>query len=239
MKLLHDYIISLVNLYGIVHKEKVMEIYNEQNSEKIDLITLDKVMREDAEILEGNFAYIEEDYFIHETIAIFDDINDVLAERIGKPHYIPSQQELLNYRDDLYFEKTKYYNALLRYVTKELTDGDRDEAIDISEEIQYICLDDFSPTAIFDLLDLVGIGIKSREQINRLMKLVTDLANNTRLWANNGHTPNEIRSMELKGDSASNKVIPISNHSKFEHKIGRNDPCPCGSGKKYKNCCAR
>ena len=21
------------------------------------------------------------------------------------------------------------------------------------------------------------------------------------------------------------------------HKIGRNDPCPCGSGKKYKKCC--
>jgi preprotein translocase subunit SecA len=24
-----------------------------------------------------------------------------------------------------------------------------------------------------------------------------------------------------------------------EHKVGRNDPCPCGSGKKYKNCCGR
>ncbi len=23
------------------------------------------------------------------------------------------------------------------------------------------------------------------------------------------------------------------------HKIGRNDPCPCGSGKKYKYCCGR
>ena len=22
-----------------------------------------------------------------------------------------------------------------------------------------------------------------------------------------------------------------------EHKVGPNDPCPCGSGKKYKNCC--
>jgi uncharacterized protein len=22
-------------------------------------------------------------------------------------------------------------------------------------------------------------------------------------------------------------------------KLGRNDPCPCGSGKKYKRCCAR
>ena len=26
---------------------------------------------------------------------------------------------------------------------------------------------------------------------------------------------------------------------KKEKKIGRNDPCPCGSGKKYKNCCGR
>ena len=26
---------------------------------------------------------------------------------------------------------------------------------------------------------------------------------------------------------------------KKESKVGRNDPCPCGSGKKYKNCCGR
>jgi len=24
-----------------------------------------------------------------------------------------------------------------------------------------------------------------------------------------------------------------------ENKVGRNDPCPCGSGKKYKNCCGK
>lgn len=23
----------------------------------------------------------------------------------------------------------------------------------------------------------------------------------------------------------------------MNQKVGRNDPCPCGSGKKYKNCC--
>ena len=23
------------------------------------------------------------------------------------------------------------------------------------------------------------------------------------------------------------------------NKVGRNDPCPCGSGKKYKNCCGK
>jgi len=25
----------------------------------------------------------------------------------------------------------------------------------------------------------------------------------------------------------------------LENAVGRNDPCPCGSGKKYKNCCKR
>lgn len=26
-------------------------------------------------------------------------------------------------------------------------------------------------------------------------------------------------------------------HQAVSHKVGRNDPCPCGSGKKYKKCC--
>ena len=26
---------------------------------------------------------------------------------------------------------------------------------------------------------------------------------------------------------------------RVEKKVGRNDPCPCGSGKKYKNCCGK
>ncbi|MBI2804756.1 MAG: SEC-C domain-containing protein [Planctomycetes bacterium] len=32
------------------------------------------------------------------------------------------------------------------------------------------------------------------------------------------------------------KQEPIRNRTE---KVGRNEPCPCGSGKKYKNCCMR
>jgi preprotein translocase subunit SecA len=32
-------------------------------------------------------------------------------------------------------------------------------------------------------------------------------------------------------------VIPSARRE--SPKVGRNDPCPCGSGKKYKNCCGR
>ena len=37
------------------------------------------------------------------------------------------------------------------------------------------------------------------------------------------------------GDSGPAKHTPV----RRKKKIGRNDPCPCGSGKKYKNCCGR
>lgn len=32
---------------------------------------------------------------------------------------------------------------------------------------------------------------------------------------------------------------PKPEHPQITQKVGRNDPCPCGSGKKYKNCCGR
>ena len=31
----------------------------------------------------------------------------------------------------------------------------------------------------------------------------------------------------------------VPQHRKAKQDIGRNDPCPCGSGKKYKNCCGK
>ncbi len=41
----------------------------------------------------------------------------------------------------------------------------------------------------------------------------------------------------IQGSQASDKKPePIRNRSE---RVGRNDPCPCGSGKKYKNCCMR
>ncbi|MBE6054365.1 MAG: preprotein translocase subunit SecA [Clostridium sartagoforme] len=37
------------------------------------------------------------------------------------------------------------------------------------------------------------------------------------------------------GDEGDTKKKPVRN----DNKVGRNDTCPCGSGKKYKNCCGR
>jgi len=38
------------------------------------------------------------------------------------------------------------------------------------------------------------------------------------------------------GSGGGVQAAPKAQPAKAEKRVGRNDPCPCGSGKKYKNC---
>jgi SWIM/SEC-C metal-binding protein len=39
--------------------------------------------------------------------------------------------------------------------------------------------------------------------------------------------------------TALKKLLKPAKPQKAKEKVGRNDPCPCGSGKKYKKCCGK
>ncbi len=47
----------------------------------------------------------------------------------------------------------------------------------------------------------------------------------------------ELSSLQMGGDDSGDKSTKTIKHN--HPKIGRNDPCPCRSGKKYKKCCGR
>jgi preprotein translocase subunit SecA len=50
--------------------------------------------------------------------------------------------------------------------------------------------------------------------------------------------PRPQRMVLSRGDEAGQSA-PVSQARRQGEKVGRNDPCPCGSGKKYKRCCAK
>ncbi|OQA05872.1 MAG: preprotein translocase subunit SecA [Firmicutes bacterium ADurb.Bin373] len=71
------------------------------------------------------------------------------------------------------------------------------------------------------------------EQASATTRLIVDVQNNTRLWNNYGHTPRELAAEK-------SNLLPFpSTQPRRARKTGRNEPCPCGSGKKYKNCCGK
>ena len=46
-----------------------------------------------------------------------------------------------------------------------------------------------------------------------------------------------IQNLNEANKAGSEKSAPVT--KKKSEKVGRNDPCPCGSGLKYKKCCGK
>lgn len=69
---------------------------------------------------------------------------------------------------------------------------------------------------------------EAEELLSHAMRFVNDIPR----WSNAGWSPSEIIEKQT-----GQKVFYSENGKPM--KIGRNDPCPCGSGKKYKKCCGR
>ena len=48
-----------------------------------------------------------------------------------------------------------------------------------------------------------------------------------------------LKVVSASKDESDNKVLQKKVSNDVNKKIGRNEPCSCGSGKKYKHCCGR
>ena len=243
MSQLTKYTIALTNLYGMVHKDMVVEIFNNQNKEQISVSDVEGLLSGPTKNLEDASIYPYNNYFVHEEILDNDEFDLMVAKKMGKPYYVPEKHELLKYANDLYFEKSKQFIALLEYVKKHFFEGDEEKAEWLCEDIHDTCQTDVDVQAILQTFNARNISFKDMAQVDEAMQLVMDLANNVRIWENNGHTPQEIfeRFEKPKLRPIPNKPFEFSGPNvidmKTRKKNGRNDPCPSGSGKKYKNCC--
>ncbi|BEP30328.1 YecA family protein [Helicovermis profundi] len=234
MNQLTEYIIALSNLYGLVHKDKVMDIFNRQNEYQITLSDVEEFLDNPLKELKNVFICSHQDYFVHEAILENNEFELLLKKKDDKPYYVPVKDELLKYVDESYFEKSKEYNNLLSYLQKNFFKGDEEKAEWICEDIHGFCEFGLDMQTILDAFIGRNITFKDMNQINEVIQLVMELSNNIRIWENNGYTPKEIFE---KFEKPNLKSLPDKPFSVKKNKIGRNDPCPCGSGKKYKKCC--
>ena len=96
----------------------------------------------------------------------------------------------------------------------------------LNDEIQHnifsmMCFGPLSESMLGNVLDHFKVKM-SDDRRHSLFSKLESVSKNIRLWSLNGYK-NDERKLEI------NKT----------NKIGRNDKCPCGSGKKYKQCCGK
>ncbi|MCW6109331.1 SEC-C domain-containing protein [Clostridium sporogenes] len=130
------------------------------------------------------------------------------------------------------FNKEKFYIKPLEKLKKYMKGNlnlKEEKLNEVMYSISCLMKNAFSVDYIFE--DIKGRIYLKNEEIERDIKdIITEINNNIEKWCLRGHSITEIK---LKEDKIYEKVEKV-NH---KGKIGRNDPCPCGSGKKYKKCC--
>lgn len=99
----------------------------------------------------------------------------------------------------------------------------------VTKEIPELqSLRDWLPTTRNELYAFIGI----------ILALITLITTTVLSVAQSNKSVSEQEVQELIDKAIQKQAAPIKpQRAEKKKKIGRNEPCPCGSGKKYKKCC--
>lgn len=195
MNKLSDYIKAMVNLYGLVHKDDIVTLYNRHSNENdesysINKETLDSFIQDGKAFLNQKRIFVKDDYLVSLTIMALENFDEILEVKRGKPFYIPTREELLKYIDDDYFEVNEQYERLLEFARTLYIRKSKAEVL--CKGIMNYCTSNKAFENMPYLLAEKRVNIKNEKKLQYFYSLILDLKNNTRLWDNNGYTDSEI-----------------------------------------------
>ncbi|KPU45176.1 hypothetical protein OXPF_13030 [Oxobacter pfennigii] len=233
---------GLLYFYGVMDAWRVKEKVKKLIGQEVDIKEFMNVMSFACDFYgQANrtpYGYADDRVF---------DAKKIVEEhkmRPGVDYYPFTKKQLLKAGNPDYIDKTPEMDSFINFLLEHYRLSDQ-EIKEIASQIVNIINADSKPALIIQYLQSF-IEFPSFEFVQQLTAKIMELYNNTRLWVLKGHTPNELFQEErkylqplpaepLKTAQSKAKVVDIVTRTK----VGRNDPCPCGSGKKYKKCCGK
>lgn len=264
IELLHTYMDAAANLYGLISLAKLREIYNDQNK-PIDMENFIQVSalfaceNNDYEIIERTDVPSNTPEEVLEAGEVAADylfvedpetaLRDLRRQQKGKRYKILPKMEFLRYADSEYYPVTSARTAMLKYLQR------RAARLTLSPEdfctaIQSLIVIDAPMQEVVNIVQAEGLVFNKHWDIGEFAALYQNLNNSTHKHSNCGYTPDEMFAMSDKGKRIAEGTAQIGQMSLFDMpaekpkltivgKPSRNGPCPCGSGRKYKNCCGK
>ena len=221
-----DMIINIVDIYGLIKDYELLDMlnkflnYNINMSYLIQLINLQIDLRN--EIIIGDTKNGNEIYLM---TTLISNPEEIIYERERRDLYYKeyTKQELNRNIFESLVERREV-REVIEFLKKKKVEFAKEATITMIMYIMNIVQIDVN-----DFMELIKIDFKDIDEAKEYLRLVMNLHNNIPHYSLYGYSPNELLEMQLENSSIKEE--------RKKSKIGRNDPCPCGSGKKYKNCC--
>lgn len=244
---IRSYANAIANVYGFLSIDEACALY--QNLEHNDVSIRDFNYVVESFVASSSAVYridqsnaiVSERYVDEDGNILYDTIETVLEyAKICSRWQPKTSDELLQYADfsTIQNEHTVRLDQWLeRQIGKQTNFPQKEETKRrLREQIIRFAtnLDKYSLTVDFVswLREQIRFSIKSRE-IERFGSLKNYLHDSFPLPEYNGHCIKDIDPLYADDSSTSPSEI------RKTQKVGRNEICPCGSGKKYKHCCGK
>ena len=263
---IHLYMDAAANLYGLISLDELYRLYNSQNK-KVDVSSflmtvflIDQSEDNDFAVIDSmgdlqvtpekamkNCEIVSDYLFVEDPER---DIRELRLAQKGKPLKIHPKAEFLRFADDTYFPETPQRSAMIRYLRK-LTSSLPASAEDYCDCIQSAIVIDAPLQEVLNILKEDGLTSHKNWDLEEFATLYQNLNNHTHKHVNRGNTPDELFSQSARGLQLRQRLAPSEDQLSFFEEppqkpkltiVGapsRNGPCPCGSGRKYKNCCGK
>lgn len=213
------YIDGLITHYGMVD---CSDLYNLITKDSTSILKEDKLDFYIDYIFRNYEVFPEANTIIHSYMFSPDDINVEVKIRHTIPYTYDNTDLFIKLGEDFkstWGEEVAQLEKIL--LSKNLT---KDACDRLLTEIIFYIKNDLSTASLLELLTESGVVFSNDVEASEAVEVLSSLYNTTSMWVLKGLTPLEV---------AARRVTVVNT----EKEPGRNEPCPCGSGKKYKKCC--
>ncbi len=222
---------ALANIYGICTLVQLKEVWDLNHGRGIAPSEVSAAIQKAGD--EDGF-YMDRGRIVNNVLedqTACEQIEEKYAA--GDIYYYPSQDVIDAYENSMRMEDSPEYTYLRSFLLRKSSE---DQISNMMGELHQMALRDASANELLEYLKAQGVDFADLDDLNQFFSLYTGWFYHLRIWVCRGYMPCELkvekmqqRNFKLPPDVAADKRV----------KIGRNDACPCGSGKKYKNCCLK
>jgi hypothetical protein len=228
---------GLLYYYGFMQADKLYEMTKEKLSDGGDLSLVDFMGIMVNESCWDGLVFTTDDGMGLYYYSVFDveALVDKQAENSAVSYHEFSYDELYAAGEREFVHVTDEYKALALVLRDEMG-LDEKTASETAANVAVMLQNGESINDLFGYFQQCFV-IPSREAAGRLSECVEKLRRVMPAWELKGHSPESMNCINDKGfhmQTTKHNVIKFVPRSSS---VGRNDPCPCGSGKKYKKCC--
>lgn len=222
------YLTALIHLYGMYTLEQFVKVWNEHHN---DAITEENASEVIAHLADWDIQFVLNEKLISSVLFDAEGIEQESMKRIlHVAYYMPTKEDIQYYENHWIDADSLQYLNMKNYIaSKELDETKKNVVLYTIVEGAVIGK---SGEKLYQDLTKRGFSFETKEEVMDFVELFKELREHSRTWHNHGFTVQELASSQIVQSS---NLKPVKQPVTV-HKVGRNDPCPCGSGKKYKKC---